>query len=255
MPARIAAADLGRLLDHRPDARDEVEIAGPSIVALQAPGDHRRLVDRRSLPFGHAVDRVLLEPVEERLVADPNLVQPLENPPADLRVAQPLQGAADPERVARPAIRAQAAVEPRGHRPVLGVGVQGRGQGRSPQADRVRGAREMQVGHRLDESSHSMRRVLLDLVQIGLGRAEPGQRRPQPVLERAPVAAPARERAADQQVDGDRRCPRAARSSGRGSPRWARSARNRRRRGGRAPGRTRWSSRGPACGWNGRGPG
>ena len=43
---------------------------------------------------------------------------------------------------------------------------------------------------------------LLDLVEVGA--AEPGQGGPEPVLERARVAPPAGERAADEQVDRDR---------------------------------------------------
>ena len=72
----------------------------------------------------------------------------------------------------------------------------------------------MEVGQRLDE------RVPLRSpcpARPGPGRSratEPGQGGPEPVLERAPVAAPAGERPADQQVDGHRRSRRAARSSG-----------------------------------------
>ena len=85
------------------------------------------------------------------MVGDPDLVQPLEDPLADLGMAQPVHGAADPEGVARPAIGAQAAIEARGDRAVLGVGVQRGRQGRAPQADGVGGPREMEVGDRLDE--------------------------------------------------------------------------------------------------------
>ena len=65
MAPRITAADLARLLDHRPNRADEVEVARAPVVPLEPPRDERRLVDRRRLPFGHAVDRVFLKPVQE----------------------------------------------------------------------------------------------------------------------------------------------------------------------------------------------
>ena len=75
---------------------------------------------------------------------------------------------------------------------MLGIGMQRRGQGRSTQADRIGRTRKVQVGNRLDEAVPFHGRELLDLVQVGIGRSEPGEGRPQPVLERAPIAAPAR---------------------------------------------------------------
>src|SRR5208337_5083897 len=119
MPARITLADPRSLLDHGPDAGDEIEIASVPVVALKAPRNHGRLVHGRRLPFGNAIDRVLLEPVKKRMVSGPHLVQPKEDPPADLGVAQPLHCISDPERIARPAIRAQAPVEPGGNGAVL----------------------------------------------------------------------------------------------------------------------------------------
>ena len=59
----VAEADRRGPLDHRPGGGDEVEVAGPPVVPLQAPGDHGGLVDRRGLPLGLAVDGVFLEPV------------------------------------------------------------------------------------------------------------------------------------------------------------------------------------------------
>src|SRR5271157_3662772 len=114
MPARITLADPRSLLDHGPDAGGETQIASLPVIALEAPGNHGRLVHGRRLPFGNAINRVLLEPVKKRMVRGPHLVQPQENPPADLGVAQPLHRTADPERIARPAIRTQAPVEPGG---------------------------------------------------------------------------------------------------------------------------------------------
>ena len=116
MAAGFAVTNRGRLLDHRPDRGDQVEVAGAAIMALEAPGNQRGLVDGRRLPFGNAVHRVLLEPVEERAVALAHLVEPLIDAAADRGVAQPLHGAADPDRVAGPAIGTQPAIEARGDR-------------------------------------------------------------------------------------------------------------------------------------------
>ena len=49
------------------------------------------------------------------------------------------------------------------------------------------------------KSSHSLAVVCSTCVQVG--RAKPVQRRPEPVLERPAIAAPPRERPADQHVD------------------------------------------------------
>ena len=231
----------------------KVEVAGPSVVPLQAPGDHRRLVDGRGLPLRAAVDRVLLEPVEEGPVAWRTRLSQLVDRPADLGVAEPVERAADPDRLARPAVGAQAAVEARGDRPPLGVGVQGRGQGRPAQADGVGRLGEVEVGERLDEGVPLPGRRLLDLVEVG--RAEPGQGGAEPVLEGPRVAPPAGEGAADQQVDRDRL------AGGQVEP----AEQDRLVRAGRLAvdvaaaverdRRTRRSRRGRACGWRGRGRG
>ena len=84
MAPRIAAANLASLLDHRPDRGDEVEVARSPVVALEPPGNQRGLVDRRRLPFGNAVDRVFLKPVQERPVPQPHLVEPLVHTATDL---------------------------------------------------------------------------------------------------------------------------------------------------------------------------
>ena len=65
----------------------------------------------------------------------------------------------------------------------------------------VRRLRKQQVGDRLDEVVPHLARDLLDLVEVG--RAKPVEGRSQPVLECPSIAAPARERAADQHVDVD----------------------------------------------------
>ena len=180
---RLAGADRRGLLDHRPRGGDEVEVAGAPVVPLQAPGDDRRLVDGRGLPLGPAVDRVLLEPVGEGAVLAPDRREPLEDAPADLGVAEPRQRVADPDRLARPAVGAQAAVEPRGDRSPLGVGMKRRGQGRAAEADGVGRLGKVQVRQRLDEAVPLLAGRLLDLVEVGA--AEPGQGGPEPVLERA----------------------------------------------------------------------
>ena len=199
MAAGFAFTNRCRLLDHRPDRRDQVEVAGAAIVALEAPGNQCGLVDGRRLPFGNAVQRVLLEPVEERAMALADLVEPLIDAAADRGVADSLHGAADPDRVARPAVGTQPAIEARGDAAPLGVGVQRRRQGRAPQMNGVSRLGEVEIGDRLDEIVPFLGGGVLDQVEIG--RTKPVEGRAEPVLERPSIAAPSRERAADQHVD------------------------------------------------------
>ena len=51
MAARFAFTDRGGLLDHRPDRGDQVEVAGPAIVSLEAPRNQRGLIDRPASPI------------------------------------------------------------------------------------------------------------------------------------------------------------------------------------------------------------
>jgi hypothetical protein len=199
---RVPATDGRRLLDHRPARGHELQVAGPAIVPLQAPGDDRRLVHRGGFPLRPAVDRVLLVPVGERPVLAPDLREPLQDAPADLGMAEPLERAADPDRVARPAVGVQAPVEPRGDGPPVGVGVQGGGQGRAAEADGVARLGEVRAGQGLDVGVPLLRRHLLNLVEVS--GAEPGQGGTEPVLESPRVAPPAGESAANQQIDRHR---------------------------------------------------
>src|SRR5271166_4477239 len=164
MPPRISQANARCLLDHRPDAGDELEVPGASVVAFQAQGDQSRLIDGGRLPLRHAVDRVLLEPVEKRTMRSPHLVEPDEDSLADLGVSQALQSAAYPESISGPAIGAKPPVQPGSHSAMLGVGVERGGQGRPSQAHRVGSTGKMKVGERLDESIPLLGCHLLDVV-------------------------------------------------------------------------------------------
>ena len=204
--SRDPGADLSGLLDHRPGGGDERKVSGPVVVPLQAPRDDGGLVHRRGLPLRSAINRVFLEPEGEGTVPAPHRRQPAIDAAAHLRMPQPRQRVADPDRLAGPAVGAQAALKARGNRSPLGVRMERSGKCSPAQADGVVRLGIVRIRQRGDEAVPLLTGPLLDLVEVGA--AEPGQSGPEPVLERAGIAPPAGERAADQKVDGHRRARR-----------------------------------------------
>jgi len=116
---------------------------------------------------------------------------------ADLGVPDTIERSSDPNGLPRPAVRAQAPVVAGGHGPPVGIRVQSQRKCRAAQRDRVARLGEMQARKHFGIRVPLERRGLFHLVKIG--RAEPREGGLQPVLERPRVAAPARERAADEQ--------------------------------------------------------
>ena len=102
-------------------------------------------------------------------MSDPDLVQPLENALADLRVAHPFIARPPREHLVASGTRSARGLSPEATAAMLGVGVERSSQGRSAQVDGIEGSGELEVGNRCDELVPMQNRCLLDLVEVGLG--------------------------------------------------------------------------------------